>query len=85
MIDITAHDAPQVYVPRTGNRFYISRPDALLLMCKECCGAVSIVLHRPPGETYLPPVKPCKCTAREDDTWYSLNAELEVKHKEEVS
>jgi hypothetical protein len=86
MIDITSYDGtPQVFVPRSGNRFFISRSDALLLMCKECGGAVSIVLHRPPGETYLPPVKPCKCIAREDDTWYDLNAEPAVKHKDGVS
>jgi hypothetical protein len=85
MIDITAYDAPQVFVPRSGNRFYISRPDALLLMCKTCGGAVSIVLHRPPGETYIPPVKPCACITREDDTWYEMKQELAVKHKDEVS
>lgn len=64
MIDITAHDAPQVYVPRTGNRFYISRPDALLLMCKQCGGAVSIVLHVQPSEARLPIVKQCRCEVK---------------------
>jgi hypothetical protein len=61
MIDITAHDAPCVFVPRLGKRFYVSRPDALLLMCKECGGAVAVILHVQMSETRLPVVKTCQC------------------------
>ncbi len=61
MIDITAHDAPCTFVPHGGKRFYISRPDALLLMCKDCGGAVAVVLHVSVSETRLPAVKQCLC------------------------
>lgn len=82
MIDITAYDAPQVFVPRSGNRFFISRSDALLIGCKECGGIVSCILHVEPSRAHLPPIKPCKCSAHEDDTWYEMQAELAVKHKD---
>lgn len=65
IIDITATDMPSVYVPRAGNRFYISRKEALLLMCKNCGGAVALIMHVPPAEAWLPPVKQCKCEVHE--------------------
>lgn len=64
IIDITATDAPLIYVPRAGTRFFISRKEALLLMCKVCGGAVAIILHIPPAEAWLPPVKQCKCEVK---------------------
>ncbi len=61
LVDITAHDKPCTFVPASGNRFYISRPDALLLMCKKCGGAVAVILHVPVSETHLPALRQCKC------------------------
>ena len=59
--EITAFDVPRVFVPRSGNAFYISRVDVLLVMCKRCGGCMSITAHVPVGETRTPIVKQCRC------------------------
>jgi hypothetical protein len=88
MIDITSYDdTPQVFVFRSGNRFFINRSDALLIGCKDCGGVVSCILHVEPSRARLPITKECTCLS---DRWTNVrdarqDIPLAVKHKEEVS
>lgn len=64
MTEITSSGAPRVFVAPRGNRVYISRHDALIVLCSVCGGAISVVLHMQVINARVPVLTQCKCERR---------------------
>jgi hypothetical protein len=66
MTEVPVTDAVRVLIPGRydhcpPNRFFISRQDALLLMCSQCGGRVNTIHHVILGDSMLPMISPCTC------------------------
>lgn len=63
MIELTASDAPRIFLLRADRRILISRTDSLIVLCALCGGALSLLLHVDPSKARLPGMVPCRCVS----------------------
>lgn len=65
LTEVTAQDAPRVFVDRATHRIILSYRQMLALVCMSCGGSVTTILLASPGDTghvYLPVFsKMCRC------------------------
>lgn len=60
--EITASsESPRVLVIPEWGRMIISRPEAVIMVCLRCGGALPVILHVHHSKAWLPPLRECKC------------------------
>lgn len=62
--ELTPKSLPRVFFNQETHRIMVTYPDSLLLLCADCGGALSVVLHKLPSECHIPSLKQCECKPR---------------------